>query len=74
LYVKCLTAVTCLAIGQSYVKSDSPACAKIAFDQACSDFEDCLKMDPDNRLFQQLLHKFGLLHTEYAPAMQQVAK
>jgi len=74
LYVKCLTAVTCLAIGQSYVKSDSPACAKIAFDQARSDFEDCLKMDPDNRLFQQLLHKFGLLHTEYAPAMQQVAK
>jgi FkbM family methyltransferase len=74
LYVKCLTAVTCLAIGQSYIESNSPVCAKTAFDEAYSDLKDCLAMDPDNRLFQQLLHKFGLIRTEYAPAMQQVAK
>jgi len=74
LYVKCLTAVTCLAIGQSYVESNSPVCAKTAFEHAYSDLKDCLKMEQDNRLFQQLLHKFELFHAEYAPAMQQVAE
>jgi hypothetical protein len=71
LYVKCLTAVTCLAIGLSYVKSNSPVCAKTAFDQAYLDLKDCLKVEPNNKLFQQLLHKFELVHAEYAQTMQQ---
>jgi hypothetical protein len=74
LHARCLTAATFLAIGQTYVETNSPVCAETAFDQACSDMRDCLELEPDNRLFQQLLHKFELLRAEYAPAMQQVAE
>jgi glycosyltransferase involved in cell wall biosynthesis/Tfp pilus assembly protein PilF len=74
LHARCLAAVTFLAIGQTYVETNSPVCAETAFDQACSDMRDCLELEPDNRLFQQLLHKFELLRAESAPAMQQVAK
>ena len=61
LCAKCLSAVTCLAIGRAYVKSNSPACAKTAFDLAYSDLMDCLKMDPANRLVRQLLQKSELV-------------
>ncbi len=74
LYAKCLTAITCLAIGQSYVKSNSPACAKTAFDRVCLDPEDCLRMYLDNRLFQQLLHKFELFQWHGLPAREDTAK
>jgi glycosyltransferase involved in cell wall biosynthesis len=73
LCAKCLTAVTCLAIGQSYVKSNSPACAKAAFDHACSDLKDCLNVEPNNRLFRQLLHKSELVCAGYALTMQESA-
>ena len=73
LCAKCLTAITCLAIGQSYVKSNSPACAKAAFDHACSDLKDCLNVEPNNRLFRQLLHKSELVCAGYALTMQESA-
>ncbi|MHC4365321.1 MAG: glycosyltransferase [Planctomycetota bacterium] len=57
LHAKCLAAVTCLAIGQSYVNSNSPNYAKTAFELACSQLNDCLEMDPGNRQVRQLLHK-----------------
>jgi len=57
LHAKCLAAVTCLAIGQSYVNNNSVNYAKTAFGMACSQLNDCLEMDPGNRQVGQLLHK-----------------
>ncbi|TET69782.1 MAG: glycosyltransferase, partial [Candidatus Aminicenantes bacterium] len=48
LHAKCLTAGTYLAIGQEYVKTNAPECSRIAFDLACSELNDCVKMDPKN--------------------------
>jgi len=60
LHAKCLAAVTYLAIGQDYVKSNSPIYAKTAFESACSELNGCLKMDPGNQRVQQLLQRSEL--------------
>ena len=71
--VKCLAAATCLAIGLSYAKTNSPVCAKTAFDYAYSDLKECLEIEPDNRLVQELLNKSQSMRNEYAQTMQQTA-
>jgi glycosyltransferase involved in cell wall biosynthesis/radical SAM superfamily enzyme YgiQ (UPF0313 family) len=57
LHAKCLTALTYLAIGGAYVKSNAPAYARTAFEQACLQLKDCLKTDPGNWKVRQLLQK-----------------
>jgi hypothetical protein len=71
--VKCLAAATCLAIGRSYAKTNSPVCAKTAFDYANCDLKECLEIEPDNRLVQELLNKSQFMRNEYAQTMQQTA-
>jgi len=71
LHTKCLAAVTCLAIGRAYVKSNSAVCAEAAFEQACSQLSDCLKVDPGNRRVQQLLQKSELARARCTETVQQ---
>ena len=72
LHAKCLTAGTYLAIGQDYVKTKATECSRTAFDLACSELNDCVKMDPGNQDLRQLLQKSKLIRTRYTEAPQQV--
>jgi len=72
LHAKCLTAGTYLAIGQDYVKTKAMEYSRTAFDQACSELNDCLKIDPENQGLRQLLQKSKLIRARYAEAPQQV--
>jgi glycosyltransferase involved in cell wall biosynthesis len=58
LHAHCLAVVTYLGIGQDFIKSNSPSVyVKMAFEAACSQLNDCLKIDPDNWKIRQLLQK-----------------
>ena len=70
LQAKCLSAVTCFTIGQSYVKT-APVYAKTAFDQACSELDECFRMDPANPHVQQLLKKCEAIRTQCEQAVQE---
>jgi len=72
LHAKCLAAGTYLAIGQGYVKTNATECSRIAFDLACSELNDCVKMDPGNQGLRQLLQKSKLIRAKYTEAPQQV--
>ncbi|MCH7555844.1 MAG: glycosyltransferase [Planctomycetes bacterium] len=72
LHAKCLTAGTYLAIGQEYVKTNAPECSRTAFDRACSELNDCVKIDPENQGLRQLLQKSKLIRARYTEAPQQV--
>jgi glycosyltransferase involved in cell wall biosynthesis len=71
LHAKCLTAGTYLALGQEYIKSNALEYSRIAFDRACSELNDCIKMDPKNQGLQQLLHKSKRIRARYTKAAQQ---
>jgi len=72
LHAKCLTAGTYLAIGQDYVKTKATECSRTAFDLACSELNDCVKMDPGNQGLRQLLQKSKLIRARYTKAPQQL--
>jgi len=71
LYARSLAAVTCLAIGQAYAESNSPVCARTAFDHAYLELFECLKAEPNNQLFQNLLNKSELLRARFTKTEQQ---
>ena len=71
LHAKCLTAGTYLAIGREYVKTNATECSRTAFDRACSELNDCIKMDPENQGLRQLLQKSKLIRARYTEAPQQ---
>jgi len=72
LHAKCLAVVTYLAIGQDFSQSNSARIyAKTAFEQACSELRDCLKMDPNNRQIRALLQKCELGRQKYQEQVQQ---
>ena len=59
LNAKCLTAETYLAIGKDYIGTDSPNIyAETAFEHAYNELNECLEIEPDNRLIQELLEKY----------------
>lgn len=72
LHAKCLAAETYLAIGQDYVKTNAIEYSRTAFDQACSELNDCVTMDPENQGLRQLLQKSKLIRARYTDAPQQV--
>ena len=72
LHAKCLAAGTYFAIGQDYVKTKATECSRTAFDLACSELNDCVKMDPGNQDLRQLSQKFKLIRAKYTEAPQQV--
>ena len=72
LHAKCLTAGTYLAIGQEYVKTNATEYSRTAFDRACSELNDCLKMDPENQGLRQLLQKSKLIRARYTETPQQL--
>lgn len=74
LHTKCLVAATYLAIGQDFSQSNSAHIyAKTAFEQACSELHDCLKIDPNNRQIRELIQKCELGRQRYAEQVQQAA-
>jgi len=74
LHAKCLAAMTYLAIGQTYVKTNSPIYARTAFGKACSELNDCLKMDPGNQRIRQLLQKCEFGRQRYDEQIQQAVR
>jgi GT2 family glycosyltransferase len=73
LHAKCLTALTCLGIGQTYVKTNSLNYAKTAFELACSQLGDCLEVDPENRRVRQLLQKCEFVRSQCSEMAPQTA-
>jgi hypothetical protein len=71
LHAKCLTAGTYLTLGQEYIKSNALEYSRTAFDRACSELNDCIKMDPKNQGLQQLLQKSKRIRARYTNAAQQ---
>jgi glycosyltransferase involved in cell wall biosynthesis len=66
LNAKCLSVVSYLAIGQDYLNVHSTGLyANVAFQHACSELRDCLKIDPGNRQIRELLHKCELGRQRY---------
>jgi glycosyltransferase involved in cell wall biosynthesis/ADP-heptose:LPS heptosyltransferase/predicted SAM-dependent methyltransferase/predicted O-methyltransferase YrrM len=58
LQAKCLVVVAYLGMGQDFVKSNAPNIyVKLAFEEACLQLNDCLKIDPGNWKIRQLLDK-----------------
>jgi GT2 family glycosyltransferase len=73
LHAKCLAAVTCLAIGQAYIKNNSLNYAKTAFDLACSELNECIKEGPQNLRVRQLLEKSQLARSKCSELAPQAA-
>ena len=72
LHAHCLAVTTYLAIGQDFAKSNSPnVYVEMAFEAACSQLNECLKIDPDNREIRQLLHKCERGRQQYGRATPQ---
>ena len=71
LHAKCMAAVTCLSIGQAYVRNNVPLFAATAFELACSQLDDCLKADPQNWQVKQLLQKCRSARSTYSETPQQ---
>ena len=73
LHAKCLVAATYLAVGQAHVTANSPPVyTKMAFEQAWSELNDCLEMNPDNRQIRDLLQKCELGRQRYEQQAQMV--
>jgi glycosyltransferase involved in cell wall biosynthesis len=72
LNTRCLVASTYLAMGQVHKTAKSPPIyVKIAFEKACEQLNDCLKIDPDNRQIHELLQKCELGQETYNVQFQQ---
>lgn len=73
LHAKCLVAATYLAVGQAHVTANSPPVyTKMAFEQAWSELNDCLEMNPNNRQIRDLLQKCELGRQRYEQQAQMV--
>jgi len=75
LNAKCLAVVTYLAIAQDYLNLHSAKFyADIAFEYACSELRDCLKIDPNNSQIRALLQKCELGKQQYQEQLQQTVR
>jgi glycosyltransferase involved in cell wall biosynthesis len=73
LNAKCLSVVSYLAIGQDFLNVHSTGLyANIAFQHACSELSDCLKIEPGNRQIRELLQKCELGRQRYEKHVGQV--
>ena len=58
IHAKCLVVATYLAMGEDFLRSNSSRIyVKMAFEEACRQLHECLKIDPDNWEIRQLLNK-----------------
>jgi len=72
LHGKCLVAATYLSMAQVHVKANSsPLYIKVAFGEAWSEINECMKMDPDNYKIRELLDKCELGRKRYDQQVQQ---
>jgi glycosyltransferase involved in cell wall biosynthesis len=73
LHAKCLAVVNYLAIGQDFLNSNSKSFyANTAFEHACSELSECLKIDPGNRQIRELLQKCELGRQRYEKHVKQI--
>ncbi|MHC4555826.1 MAG: glycosyltransferase [Planctomycetota bacterium] len=72
LHAKCLAAGTYLAIGREYIKTNATEYSRTAFDQACLELNDCLKIDPENQRLRKLLQKSELIRARYIEVPEHV--
>jgi hypothetical protein len=73
LHAHCLAVMTYLAIGQDFVKSNSPnVYVEMAFEAACSQLNECLQTGIVNPKIQELLHKCQRGRQQYGRATQQI--
>lgn len=71
LHASCLTVTTYLAIGQDFVKSNSPnVYVEMAFEAACSQLNEYLEIDPDNWKIRELLSKCERGRQQYGSGTQ----
>jgi glycosyltransferase involved in cell wall biosynthesis len=71
LHAKCLMAVDWVAIGRTYIEVNSPIYARTAFDLACSQLNDCVKIAPYDPRIRQLLQQCKSVRTGFEQALQQ---
>jgi len=74
LHAKCLAAVTYQAMGQACIEANSTISAKTACELACSELNDCLKMDPGNQRIRQLLQKCEFGRQKYDERVLQAVR
>jgi glycosyltransferase involved in cell wall biosynthesis/ADP-heptose:LPS heptosyltransferase/predicted SAM-dependent methyltransferase/MoaA/NifB/PqqE/SkfB family radical SAM enzyme len=73
LHAKCLTAGTYLGIGHEYVKSNAPEYSKTAFENAYSELDECMKIDPENEELRRLFQKTQLIRNRYGGQLSRAA-
>jgi glycosyltransferase involved in cell wall biosynthesis len=71
LHAKCLMAVDWVAIGRTYIEVNSPIYARTAFDLACSQLNDCVRIAPYDPRIRQLLQQCKSVRTGFEQALQQ---
>jgi hypothetical protein len=71
LHARCKAAVTCLAIGQNYVRENMPGYAQKAFELACLQMNNCIEMAPENQQIRQMLQECESVKNEYSQRVQQ---
>ena len=57
LLAKCKAALVYLGIGQEYQKTDAPDYAQAGFELACTQLDDCCKIEPENQQVRNLREK-----------------
>ncbi|OHB79357.1 MAG: hypothetical protein A2Z25_15860 [Planctomycetes bacterium RBG_16_55_9] len=71
IHAKCLVIATYFAMGQDFVKTNSPPIyIKAAFEEAYAQLQECLEIDPDNAQIRQLLHKCEIGMQKYDDEVQ----
>jgi glycosyltransferase involved in cell wall biosynthesis len=71
LLAKCKAALVYLGIGEQYLASNAPDFTEAAFEMACSELNDCLKIDHGNKRVQQLLQQCEIARARYAETAQE---
>ena len=70
-HAKCLVVSTYLAMGEDFLKSNSPRLyIKMAFEEACVQLQECLEIDTGHQGIRQLLHKCELGKQKYDDEVQ----
>jgi glycosyltransferase involved in cell wall biosynthesis/predicted SAM-dependent methyltransferase len=73
LLAKCKAAIVYLAIGQEYAKTGAEEYARAAYDLACSEIGECLKIDPENNQVRRLSNSIESVRGRYYQPLEQVS-
>jgi glycosyltransferase involved in cell wall biosynthesis len=72
LHTRCLVASTYLAMGRAHKNAKSPPCyVKTAFEMACQQLNECLKIEPENLQISELILKCKRGREMYVAQLQE---